>query len=155
MLTNLNAYWRACNYLAAGMIYLQENPLLEEPLCPEHIKNRLLGHWRASPGLSITYVHMNRLIKEYDLNANFLAGPGHGIPGVLAPVYLEGAYSEIYPYDNNATSMAFMLPVATPPNAMVHATGKVTQGDMIRAGFRLNLAAIAVITLLFHFGVAG
>ena len=97
MLTNLNAYWRACNYLAAGMIYLLDNPLLEEPLRPEHIKNRLLGHWGASPGLSFTYVHMNRLIKEYDLNAIFLAGPGHGAPGVLAPVYLEGAYSEIYP----------------------------------------------------------
>ncbi len=97
LLTNLNAYWRACNYLAAGMIYLQDNPLLQEPLRPEHIKNRLLGHWGASPGLSFTYVHMNRLIKEYDLNAIFLAGPGHGAPGVLAPVYLEGAYSEIYP----------------------------------------------------------
>ena len=96
-LININAYWRACNYLAAGMIYLQDNPLLKEPLKPEHIKNRLLGHWGASPGLSFTYVHMNRLINEYDLNAIFLAGPGHGAPGVLAPVYLEGAYSEIYP----------------------------------------------------------
>lgn len=96
-ITQLHAYWRACNYLAAGMIYLQENPLLREPLKPEHIKNRLLGHWGASPGLSFTYIHMNRLIKKYDLNAIFLAGPGHGAPGVLAPVYLEGTYSEIYP----------------------------------------------------------
>jgi len=96
-LTLLDAYWRACNYLAAGMIYLQDNPLLVMPLKPEHIKNRLLGHWGASPGLSFTYVHMNRLINKYDLNAIFLAGPGHGAPGVLAPVYLEGAYSEIYP----------------------------------------------------------
>ncbi len=96
-LTNINAYWRACNYLAAGMIYLQDNPLLKNPLKPEHIKNRLLGHWGSSPGLSLTYVHMNRLINKYDLNAIFLAGPGHGAPGVLAPVYLEGAYSEIYP----------------------------------------------------------
>ena len=96
-LTKLHAYWRACNYLAAGMIYLQDNVLLTQPLQAEHIKNRLLGHWGASPGLSFTYVHMNRLINQYDLNAIFLAGPGHGAPGVLAPVYLEGAYSEIYP----------------------------------------------------------
>ncbi len=96
-LANINAYWRACNYLAAGMIYLQDNPLLKHPLKAEHIKNRLLGHWGSSPGLSFTYIHMNRLINEYDLNAIFLAGPGHGAPGVLAPVYLEGAYSEIYP----------------------------------------------------------
>jgi len=94
---SIHAYWRACNYLAAGMIYLQENPLLREPLKPEHIKRRLLGHWGASPGLSFMYVHLNRLIREHDLNAIFLAGPGHGAPGVLAPVYLEGTYSERYP----------------------------------------------------------
>jgi len=93
----LNAYWRACNYLAAGMIYLRDNPLLKQPLKPEHIKQRLLGHWGASPGLSFSYIHLNRLINKYDLNAIFLAGPGHGAPGVLAPVYLEGTYSEIYP----------------------------------------------------------
>ena len=74
-----------------------DNPLLREPLKPEHIKNRLLGHWGSSPGLSFTYIHLNRLIKKYDLNAIFLAGPGHGAPGVLGPVYLEGTYSEIYP----------------------------------------------------------
>jgi len=96
-LENLNAYWRACNYLAAGMIYLCDNPLLTEPLKPEHIKHRLLGHWGSSPGLSFCYIHLNRLIKKYDLNSIFLAGPGHGAPGVLAPVYLEGTYSEIYP----------------------------------------------------------
>ncbi len=93
----IDAYWRACNYLAAGMIYLQANPLLREPLKPEHIKKRLLGHWGASPGLSFMYVHLNRMIREHDLNAIFLAGPGHGAPGVLAPVYLEGTYSERYP----------------------------------------------------------
>ncbi|MCK9606688.1 MAG: phosphoketolase family protein [Methylomonas sp.] len=93
----LNTYWRACNYLAAGMIYLRDNPLLKQPLKPEHIKQRLLGHWGASPGLSFSYIHLNRLINKYDLNAIFLAGPGHGAPGVLAPVYLEGTYSEIYP----------------------------------------------------------
>ncbi len=96
-LSKMDAYWRACNYLAAGMIYLRANPLLRQPLKAEHIKPRLLGHWGASPGLSFTYVHLNRLINKYDLDAIFLAGPGHGAPGVLAPVYLEGAYSEVYP----------------------------------------------------------
>ena len=80
-----------------GMIYLQGNPLLREPLKPEHIKNRLLGHWGASPALSFVYTHLNRVIKQYDLDMIFMAGPGHGAPGVLAPVYLEGAYPEIYP----------------------------------------------------------
>ena len=96
-LQSINAYWRACNYLAAGMIYLRDNPLLKLPLKPEHIKQRLLGHWGSSPGLSFVYIHINRLIKKYGLNAIFLAGPGHGAPGVLAPIYLEGTYSEIYP----------------------------------------------------------
>ena len=96
-LDKLDAYWRGCNYLAAGMIYLQANPLLREPLKPEHIKSRLLGHWGASPGLSFMYTHLNRIIRRHDQDAIFLAGPGHGAPGVLAPVYLEGTYSEIYP----------------------------------------------------------
>ena len=96
-LAGIDAYWRACNYLAVAMIYLQDNPLLREPLREEHVKNRLLGHWGASPGLSFAYVHMNRIIREHDVEAIFLAGPGHGAPGVLAPVYLEGTYSEIYP----------------------------------------------------------
>ncbi len=96
-LRRLHAFWRASNYLAAGMIYLVDNPLLKEPLKPEHIKNRLLGHWGSSPGLSFVYTHMNRVINKYDLNAIFMAGPGHGAPGVLGPVYLEGAYSDIYP----------------------------------------------------------
>ena len=91
------AFWRACNYLALGMIYLQDNPLLREPLKPEQIKNRMLGHWGASPALSFIYTHLNRVIKKYDLDMIFMAGPGHGAPGVLGPVYLEGAYSEIYP----------------------------------------------------------
>jgi xylulose-5-phosphate/fructose-6-phosphate phosphoketolase len=96
-LITMNEYWRACCYLAAGMIYLRANPLLKEPLALEHTKARLLGHWGASPGLSFTYVHLNRLIKKHDLDIIFLAGPGHGAPGVLAPVYLEGTYSEVYP----------------------------------------------------------
>ncbi|WP_133718108.1 phosphoketolase family protein [Methylocaldum gracile] len=99
-LQKLDAYWRACNYLAVGMIYLKDNPLLKEPLQPGHIKKRLLGHWGSSPGLSFSYVHLNRLINKYDLDAIFITGPGHGAPGVLAPVYLEGTYSEIYPNKN-------------------------------------------------------
>src|SRR5438128_87877 len=75
----------------------QDNPLLREPLQPQHIKNRMLGHWGASPALSFVYTHLNRIIKKYDQEMIFMAGPGHGAPGVLAPVYLEGAYSEIYP----------------------------------------------------------
>jgi len=93
----LHAFFRACNYLALGMIYLQDNPLLRAPLKAEHIKNRLLGHWGASPALSFIYTHLNRVIKREDLDMIFLAGPGHGAPGLLAPVYLEGSYSEIYP----------------------------------------------------------
>jgi xylulose-5-phosphate/fructose-6-phosphate phosphoketolase len=95
--TRIDAYWRACRYLAVGMIYLQDNPLLRQPLKPEHIKNRLLGHWGSSPGLAFVYIHLNRVIRKYDLNMIFLAGPGHGAPGVLGPVYLEGTYSEVYP----------------------------------------------------------
>jgi xylulose-5-phosphate/fructose-6-phosphate phosphoketolase len=96
-LRKIHAYWQACNYLAVGMIYLQDNPLLREPLKPEHIKQRLLGHWGASPGLSFIYTHLNRLINKHDLNMIFITGPGHGAPGVLAPVYLEGTYGEVYP----------------------------------------------------------
>jgi xylulose-5-phosphate/fructose-6-phosphate phosphoketolase len=96
-LRKTEVYWRACNYLSLGMIYLLENPLLTEPLRPEHIKSRLLGHWGSSPGLSFMYVHLNRLIKKYDLDMIFIAGPGHGAPGLLGPAYLEGTYSEIYP----------------------------------------------------------
>src|SRR4051812_27096365 len=95
-LRKTDAYWRACKYLALGMIYLRDNPLLKEPLKPEHIKNRLLGHWGSSPGLAFIYTHLSRIIRTYDQDMIFLAGPGHGAPGVLGPVYLEGAYSEIY-----------------------------------------------------------
>ncbi len=96
-LREMIAYWRACNYLSLGMIYLYDNPLLREPLRVEHIKNRLLGHWGSSPGLSFLYIHLSRLIKKYDQDMIFLAGPGHGAPGVLGPAYLEGTYSEVYP----------------------------------------------------------
>src|SRR5580704_13413474 len=96
-LRKIDAFWRACKYLALGMIYLKENPLLKEALKPEQIKNRLLGHWGSSPGLAFIYIHLNRLIKKFDLDMIFMAGPGHGAPGVLGPGYLEGTYSEIYP----------------------------------------------------------
>jgi len=93
----IDAYWRACNYLCVGMLYVWDNPLLKEPLKPEHIKSRLLGHWGSDPGQSFIWVHLNRLIKEYDLNVLYISGPGHGAPAVLANCYLEGTYSEVYP----------------------------------------------------------
>ena len=89
----MNAYWRACNYLSACMIYLRANPLLREPLKPEHIKRRLLGHWGSDPGQSFLWVHLNRLIRKYDLNVIYIAGPGHGAPATLSNSYLEGVYS--------------------------------------------------------------
>ena len=92
-----DAWWRAANYLAVGMIYLQDNPLLRERLCVEHVKNRLLGHWGSSPGQSFIWAHANRVIRHHDLDMIYLSGPGHGAPGVLAPTYLDGSYSEIYP----------------------------------------------------------
>ena len=96
-LESMDAFWRACNYLSVGMIYLKDNPLLREPLTTAHVKHRLLGHWGASPALSFVWVHLNRLIVKDDLDVIFVAGPGHGAPGVLGPAYLEGTYSEIYP----------------------------------------------------------
>jgi len=92
-----DAYWRACNYLCVGMLYLLKNPLLREPLKPEHIKNRLLGHWGSDPGQTFVWVHLNRLIKKFDLNLIYLSGPGHGAPATLSNSYLEGVYSEVYP----------------------------------------------------------
>src|SRR5260370_5222984 len=96
-LRKLDAYWRATNYLCAGMLYLQGNPLLREPMRPEHIKARLLGHWGSDPGQTFIWVHLNRLIRKYDLNVLYVSGPGHGAPAVLANSYLEGVYSEVYP----------------------------------------------------------
>lgn len=92
-----DAYWRACNYLCVGMLYLRHNPLLREPLKPEHIKRRLLGHWGSDPGQTFTWVHLNRLIKKYDLDMIYISGPGHGAPATLSNAYLEGTYSEVYP----------------------------------------------------------
>ena len=96
-LRSIDAYWRACNYLCAGMIYLRDNPLLKKPLRPEHFKNRLLGHWGSDPGQAFIWVHLNRVIRKYDLNMIYLSGPGHGAPAVISNCYLEGTYSEIYP----------------------------------------------------------
>ncbi|MBC7883406.1 MAG: phosphoketolase family protein [Anaerolineae bacterium] len=96
-LQKINAYWRAANYLSVGQIYLLDNALLKEPLKIEHVKPRLLGHWGTTPGLNFIYVHLNRMIKAYDLNMLYIAGPGHGGPGLVANTYLEGTYSEYYP----------------------------------------------------------
>src|SRR5262245_17570513 len=96
-LSRLDAYWRAANYLSVGQIYLLDNPLLREPLKPEHVKPRLLGHWGTTPGLNFIYAHLNRVIKRSDLDVIFICGPGHGGPAMVANTYLEGTYSEIYP----------------------------------------------------------
>src|SRR5215470_19070503 len=93
----IDAYWRAANYLSVGQIYLYDNPLLKKPLGKEHIKPRLLGHWGTTPGLNFLYVHLNRLIRKYDLNMIFITGPGHGGPALVANAYMEGTYSEVYP----------------------------------------------------------
>jgi xylulose-5-phosphate/fructose-6-phosphate phosphoketolase len=92
----IDAYWRAANYLSVGQIYLLDNPLLREPLRPEHVKPRLLGHWGTTPGLNLIYAHMNRVIRQRDLNVLYVTGPGHGGPGLVANAYLEGTYSEVY-----------------------------------------------------------
>ena len=96
-LRKIDAYWRAANYLCVGMLYLQDNPLLREPLNHEHVKTRLLGHWGSDPGQTFVWVHLNRLIRKYDLNMIYMSGPGHGAPATLANSYLEGMYSEVYP----------------------------------------------------------
>ena len=96
-LRKMNAYWRACNYLCAGMIYLRDNPLLRKPLRPEHCKNRLLGHWGSDPGQTFAWVHLNRVIRKYDLDMIYISGPGHGAPAMISNCYLEGRYSEVYP----------------------------------------------------------
>src|ERR1700751_790449 len=97
LLNKMDAYWRAANYLTVGQIYLQDNPLLEVPLTREDIKPRLLGHWGTTTGLNFIYVHLNRLIKDNDLNMMYVIGPGHGGPGLVAHSYLEGSYTETYP----------------------------------------------------------
>src|SRR2546422_10457336 len=129
-----DAYWRAANYLTVGQIYLQDNPLLREPLRPEHIKPRLVGHWGTSPGLSFIYAHLNRLVKETDTSAIYLAGPGHGGPAIVANVYLEGTYSEIYPeISRDAEGMhrlfrQFSTPGGVPSHVSVPTPGSIHEG---------------------------
>ena len=102
----INAYWRAANYLTVGQIYLCDNALLKEPLRQEHVKKLLLGHWGTAPGQSFIYAHLNRVIKQHDLNMIYISGPGHGGPSVVANVYLEGTFSEYYPeVPQNAAGM--------------------------------------------------
>ncbi len=131
---NLDAYWRAANYLTVGQIYLQDNPLLREPLRPEHIKPRLLGHWGTSPGLSFIYAHLNRLITDTDANVIYLAGPGHGGPAIVANVYLEGTYSEIYPsVSGNVEGLRrlfrqFSTPGGIPSHVSVPTPGSIHEG---------------------------
>ncbi len=98
LLAKMDAYWRAANYLSVGQIYLKDNPLLQRPLTLDDVKPRLLGHWGTTPGLNFLYVHWNRVIRERNLDMMFVIGPGHGGPGIVANTYLEGSYSEIYPY---------------------------------------------------------
>jgi len=110
LLNKMDAYWRAANYLTVGQIYLQDNPLLEVPLTREHIKPRLLGHWGTTTGLNFIYVHLNRLIKENDLNMIYVIGPGHGGPGLVAHGYLEGSYTETYPDRAKPRGVATSIP---------------------------------------------
>ena len=130
----LDAWWRAANYLSVGQIYLMANPLLTEPLRPEHVKPRLLGHWGTTPGLNMIYAHLNRLIKNQDLNVIYIAGPGHGGPGVVASTYLDGTYSEVYPHISpDATGMArlfrqFSFPGGIPSHVAPETPGSIHEG---------------------------
>jgi xylulose-5-phosphate/fructose-6-phosphate phosphoketolase len=131
----IDAWWRAANYLTVGQIYLQENPLLREPLRPEHIKPRLLGHWGTSPGLSLLYAHVNRLIREGDLEAIFLAGPGHGGPAVVANTYLEGTYTETYPkITRDAQGMRALFRQFSTPGGIPSHVGPQTPGSIHEGG---------------------
>jgi xylulose-5-phosphate/fructose-6-phosphate phosphoketolase len=134
-LRKINAYWRAANYLSVGQIYLFDNPLLREPLKPEHVKPRLLGHWGTTPGLNFIYVHCNRAIKKYDLNVIFIAGPGHGAPGVVANTYLEGSYSEFYPHvPQNAAGMKRLFTQFSYPGGIPSHTAAETPGSIHEGG---------------------
>ncbi len=133
-LRKVNAYWRAANYLSVGQIYLLDNPLLREPLRIEHIKARLLGHWGTTPGLNFVYVHCNRLIRRHDLNMIYIAGPGHGGPGLVANTYLEGTYSEYYPnIGRDEEGMRrlfkqFSFPGGIPSHAAPETPGSINEG---------------------------
>ena len=144
----MNAYWRAANYLSVGQIYLLANPLLREPLSLKHIKPRLLGHWGTTPGLNFIYVHLNRLIKKHDLNVIYIAGPGHGGPGLVANVYLEGTYSEVYPHiPRNEEGMQrlfkqFSFPGGIPSHVAPETPGSIHEGGEL--GYSLAHAYGAV-----------
>ena len=141
----IQKYVRATNYLSAGQIYLQNNFLLKERLTFDDIKSRLLGHWGASPALSFAYTHLNRVIRKSDINAIFMAGPGHGAPGVLAPVYLEGSYSEVYPEKSldEEGLLAFFKQFSFPGGIGSHCTpetpGSIHEGGEL--GYVLSHAA--------------
>ena len=130
----LDAWWRAANYLSVGQIYLLGNPLLTEPLRPEHVKPRLLGHWGTTPGLNLIYAHLNRVIRAQDLNVIYIAGPGHGGPGMVANTYLEGTYSELYPgITQDAGGMArlfrqFSFPGGIPSHVAPETPGSIHEG---------------------------
>ena len=130
----MHAYWRAANYLSVGQIYLIDNPLLREPLRMEHIKPRLLGHWGTTPGLNFIYVHLNRVIADHDLNMIYVAGPGHGGPGLVANTYLEGTYSEFYPnISQNEAGMKrlfkqFSFPGGIPSHVAPETPGSIHEG---------------------------
>jgi xylulose-5-phosphate/fructose-6-phosphate phosphoketolase len=133
-LEKIDAYWRAANYLSVGQIYLYDNPLLKDPLRLEHIKPRLLGHWGTTPGLNFIYVHLNRVIRAYDLNVMYIAGPGHGGPGIVANTYLEGTYSEFYPHiSQDADGMKklfkqFSFPGGIPSHVAPETPGSIHEG---------------------------
>ncbi len=147
-LRKMDAYWRAANYLSIGQIYLVDNPLLSKPLVLEHIKPRLLGHWGTTPGLNFIYVHMNRLIKAQDLNVIYVAGPGHGGPGLVANTYLEGSYSEFYPnIPCNTEGMKrlfrqFSFPGGIPSHVAPETPGSIHEGGEL--GYSLSHAFGAV-----------
>ncbi len=134
LLRKMNAYWRAANYLSVGQIYLYGNPLLKEPLKLAHVKPRLLGHWGTTPGLNLIYVHLNRIIKQYDLNMIYVTGPGHGGPGLVANTYLEGTYSELYPdvsQDEQGLKRLFTqfsFPGGIPSHTAAETPGSINEG---------------------------
>ena len=145
----MNAWWRAANYLSVGQIYLLANPLLREPLRPEHIKPRLLGHWGTTPGLNFLYVHMNRAIRARGLSAIFVTGPGHGGPGVVASAYLDGTYSEVYPHiGRNEEGLRrlfrqFSFPGGIPSHVAPETPGSIHEGGEL--GYSLLHAYGAVL----------
>src|SRR5690348_6396262 len=130
----IDAWWRAANYLSVGQIYLLANPLLTEPLRPEHVKPRLLGHWGTTPGLNLIYAHLNRVIKARDLDMIYVCGPGHGGPGLVANTYLEGTYSELYPtVTQDAAGLGklfkqFSFPGGIPSHAAPETPGSIHEG---------------------------